>query len=199
MIKIPQGSTLRYCVSMRHKTLKIIAVIIALGLTVEIFSAISARSNLAEDPKKVNEVTITTPFPPPKIVGENKLYQSQLLRFSILYPKNLSVKEYGEGNTSTITFEDATSTKSFQIFVVPYQESQISDERFKMDVPSGVMKEPIDVIIGGIRGTMFYSQNAVLGETREVWFVNNGFLYEITAYADLDSWLAEILSTWQFR
>ena len=81
---------------------------------------------------------------------------------------------------------------------MPYTENYITSEQFKKDVPSGVMREPTDIIIGGTRATMFYSQDVVKNDTREIWFIKDGFLYEITAPAHLDAWLAQILSTWQF-
>ena len=37
-----------------------------------------------------------------------------------------------------------------------------------------------------------------MGDTREVWFIHGGFLYEVTTYKQLDSWLAPIMQTWQF-
>ena len=37
-----------------------------------------------------------------------------------------------------------------------------------------------------------------MGDTREVWFINNGFLYEVATYKNLDAWLAELMSNWKF-
>ncbi len=141
---------------------------------------------------------LVPPVFPPKIIGDNKFYKSPLLRFSILFPKSLRLKEYGKGNTSTIVFEDETTGKGFQVFVVPYGQKEISAERFKMDAPSGIREEPTDVIIDGIRTTMFFGRDSVLGDTREVWFINHGFLYEVTARKELDAWLAGIMQTWRF-
>jgi hypothetical protein len=45
---------------------------------------------------------------------------------------------------------------------------------------------------------MFFSQNPVMGETREVWFIKDGYLYEVTTYRELDSWLSQIMATWQW-
>ncbi len=126
-------------------------------------------------------------------------YKSMLFRFSLFYPKDLQVKadDY-EGSATTIVFENAEGNKGFQIFIVPYKENQISAERFKMDVPSGVIKDKSDILIGGAPATMFYSTNAVMGDTREVWFIKNGFLYEVTTYKELDAWLSGIMQTWRF-
>lgn len=127
-----------------------------------------------------------------------RIYKSLLLRFQVSYPEELSVREYTKGNTSTIVFEDPTGQQGFQVFVVPYDEPTVSEKRFKMDVPSGVMKDPIQITIDGVSATAFWSTNSLFGETREVWFIRDGFLYEITTYKDLDPWLSRIMTTWRF-
>jgi hypothetical protein len=45
---------------------------------------------------------------------------------------------------------------------------------------------------------MFYGNNAIMGDTREVWFIHSGLLYEVTTYKQLDSWLGQIMQTWTF-
>lgn len=137
------------------------------------------------------------PFRAPSIDGK-RLFRSDILGFSLYYPDDLFIREYGKGNTSTLTFEDVKGERGFQIFVVPYDAETVSAERFKMDLPSGVMKEAQEIIIDGARGSAFFSEDALVGETREVWFIQNGFLYEVTARKELDAWLAEIMQTWRF-
>jgi hypothetical protein len=126
-------------------------------------------------------------------------YRNQRYHFSLFYSQELGVKEYGgDGNSLTVTFGDNDPEHAFQIFVVPYNQQQITPERFKEDDLSGVMTEPTDVVVGGARATMFFSTNAVMGDTREVWFIKDGLLYEVTTYKALDTWLADILKSWQF-
>src|SRR3989338_4836336 len=49
--------------------------------------------------------------------------------------------EYKEaGGAMSATFEDAKNGKGFQIYVTPYAETQITNERFRLDLSSGVMK-----------------------------------------------------------
>jgi hypothetical protein len=54
------------------------------------------------------------------------------------------------------------------------------------------------VTIDGVSATMFYGSKSTMGDTREIWFINAGFLYEVTTYRQLDSWLAPIMQTCQF-
>jgi hypothetical protein len=37
-----------------------------------------------------------------------------------------------------------------------------------------------------------------MGDAREVWFIKSGYLFEVTTYKPLDSWLSQILQTWKF-
>lgn len=126
-------------------------------------------------------------------------YRSDTHHFSILYPKELKAQFFDEKNsTITVTFETSSQDKGFQIFATPYNLPQVSQERFAMDVPSGVMLEPTEVLVGGAPAMMFFSTDALMGETREVWFIHNSILYEITTQKANDAWLSQIMKSWEF-
>jgi hypothetical protein len=127
-----------------------------------------------------------------------RMYTSQPYHFSVSFPDTLKPQEYAEAQGAlTLAAQDDTD-HAFQVYVTPYSGDQITKERFRMDEPSGVMQEPQDVLIDGVRATMFFSKNANMGETREVWFIRGGYLYEVVTYKELDGWLSEIMSTWKF-
>lgn len=126
-------------------------------------------------------------------------YRNLQYGFSLFYPNDLAVSSFGEGNgASTIVFQNTTEVRGFQIFVVPYTEAQISEERFRKDVPSGVREHPVNILVGGVPAVMFFSKNAILGDTVEVWVIKNGYLFEITAPKPLAVWLANIMQSWVF-
>ena len=133
------------------------------------------------------------------IPASYKKYQNAKYGFSILYPETLAQKEIDEGgNASTITFQNPAAGEGFQIFVVPFQGEQVSEERFRRDIPSGVKKNIEAVIVDGANGVAFYSTDLGLGETREVWFIKNGYLFEVTTLKILEADLLEVLRTWRF-
>jgi hypothetical protein len=116
-----------------------------------------------------------------------------------LYPENLQVQEYKEeGGGFTVTFQDLVADQEVQVYVTPYSGSQISEAQFKLDEPSGIRKNQTDVVVDGARGTMFFSSYPRMNDTREVWFITNNYLYEVTTYKELDAWLAQIMQTWKF-
>lgn len=126
-------------------------------------------------------------------------YRSAEYNFSILYPENLTVSEHSEGRgATTITFQNTKTVAGFQIFIVPYGEPQVSEERFKLDEPSGIRESLTPITIDGATGASFFSTNLMLGDTREVWFVHGGYLYEVTTLKSLDPWLGQIMQTWEF-
>jgi hypothetical protein len=127
-------------------------------------------------------------------------YENKEFRFGLLYPDDLHVKEYKErsGALSVVFEERVDEGRGFQIYVTSYVEDHITPERFLLDVSSGVMEEPTDIVIGGVPAIMFFSENSIMGDTREVWFINNGFLYEVVTYKQLDAWLSTIMQSWQF-
>lgn len=126
-------------------------------------------------------------------------YKSQLYNFSLFYPEEMKIKEFNEGaGARTITFEDEETMRGFQIFVVPYAGETISEERFRQDVPSLVRESLTNLKIDKVPGMSFYSQNLSLGETWEVWFIKDGFLYEVTTLRSEQKWLEETMKTWRF-
>jgi hypothetical protein len=139
--------------------------------------------------------TATTFLPPAGYV----LYRNEPYHFSFSYPPTLQVHSYSEsGGAFTVALQDPTTNQGFEVYVTPYGGTQISEAKFKLDEPSGVIQERTDVMIDGARATMFYGNNAIMGDTREVWFIKGGLLYEVTTYKQLDAWLAQIMQTWQF-
>lgn len=147
-----------------------------------------------------NDTTPSGPLKPSRLAPQGqKEYRNGEYRFALFYPTELSVISYDEGSgASSFTFMNSDSSEGFQVFVVPYGERQVSAARFKLDEPSGVLKEPIQVVVDNSPATMFFGQNATMGETREVWFIKNGYLFEVTTYKALDQWLSEVMKSWEF-
>lgn len=124
-------------------------------------------------------------------------YRNTRFRFSLFYPEGMKVETFSEGG-SAMTFTFSDEAHAFQIFVVRYREPQVTPERFHMDVPSGVQKDLRNVTIDGVHAASFYSENAAVGETAEVWIIHGDYLYEITAPKALAGWLSDIMQSWKF-
>ena len=162
------------------------------------------------------------------ILGEEYTrYSNKKYGFSLEYPENLFPETFNEGEgAETVVFQSIYDEKDaeiatvekqgFQVFITPIEieiesgggggvevaerNPVISRESILEDNPTAVVDEPVEVIIGdGIYALLFWGYDSAIGKTREVWFVYDNYLYEITTYEHLDTWLAKILSTWSFN
>lgn len=139
-----------------------------------------------------------TSTPPRTVPAGAREYRSPRYGFSLLYPDNLSVAEVPQKGGDSITLQDDASNQGFQIYVTPYAGTSISQERFLLDEPSGVRNNPTRITIDGADAMMFFGNNTAMGDTREVWFIRGGFLYEVVTYKESDAWLSAIMDSWKF-
>ncbi|HET8581132.1 MAG TPA: hypothetical protein VFL98_01535 [Candidatus Paceibacterota bacterium] len=127
--------------------------------------------------------------------------------FSLDFPDSLGVTRDKEGNASEIDVfapRDASSTSDerFQLFITPYAQATITQARLAEDIPNGDIRDMQEAVIGigqAIHAAIFQSSDPLTHEqTREVWFIHDGFLFEVTAPFSADSWLASIMQTFRF-
>jgi hypothetical protein len=178
------------------------AIILAVGAFLIIGYLIYTAPHTSTTPQPTATTTTTNSAisPPARTPpAGTKEYQNTTYHFSLFYPQELTVATFDEGGgATTITFQNVETAQGFQIFIVPYSESQVNEKRFKQDEPSGVRESLTNITVDGATAAAFYSTNAALGATREVWVVHGGFLYEMTTLKSLDTWLGSIIQTWKF-
>lgn len=127
-------------------------------------------------------------------------YRDYERAFTFSYPSELTVSEFTEvGGAKTLVFEEPGTERAFQMFITPFMGTSITDSTIRAHVSSGIIEDPQEVVIGdGIRALVFWSEVTIVGRSREVWFIKDGYLYEVTTYAALDEWIASILNTLHF-
>jgi hypothetical protein len=187
---------------MRKIYIKKISIILCtiIFIAISVFYFIFKNKNSGELAKVSNQI-----LPPPIIIEDRtppkglKEYQSKKYRFSLFFPAELSITQFSTpGSGQNITFETKDGKTGFQIFITKYDENYITEERFKLDVPSGVKLNPLDILVDGVKAKTFTSNNPAMGDTQEVWIINNGYLYEVVTYKSLEKILVAIISTWKF-
>ena len=163
-----------------------------------VFSAAPSSKSSTEVSSVPSPVSQLTPQTGQAIEGM-RAYSNTAFHFGLLFPDNLHATEYKEqGGSLTASFQYPNTSQGFQVYVTPYSGKQIDAARFKLDEPSGVVQSPIEIQVDDASGIMFFGKNAIMGDTREVWFIHGGFLYEVTTYKELDTWLGGIMRTWKF-
>jgi|GEM_PF-1655513 len=147
--------------------------------------------------KSVNADVISTTAEPPATHTET--YRNERYGFEYRHTPQARVTEYDEGQGAmTIVHENVEKVRGMQIFILPYAEATISEERFRADVPSGVRENVENTTLDGIPAVTFNSFDLSIGETREIWVIHNGFLYEITTMRGVGQWFSPIIQSWRF-
>lgn len=140
------------------------------------------------------EMIATLVAPPP---SHTETYRNERFGFQYNHTPQAIVTEYDEGGAVTIVHENHERVRGMQIFIVPYSEATISEERFLLDVPSGVIKNMEETTLDGVRAVTFNSYDARLGETREIWLIHHGHLFEITTFKGVSNWFTPIIQSWR--
>lgn len=163
-------------------------------------SVSTSTTTVASSTAATSTAPLSQSTPATQEVGQGmRSYKNAAFHFSLTYPDNLQATQYQEaGNAITVSFQDPSTNEGFEIYATPYSGAQITQARFNLDEPSGTFQDPTNVVIDGTQATMFYGYNSIMGDTREIWFIKGGILYEVATYKALDSWLAGVMQTWQF-
>ena len=128
-------------------------------------------------------------------------YQNDRYRFSLYYPFGFQVGEFKETDDyTTIVIQNIEKRLGIQIYISSPEENIIlSKSRIEQDIPDMTVEDPQPLQIGNSdNGIAFLSKNPSFGESREVWFMFKGNLYQVSTYISLDPLLQAILNTWEF-
>lgn len=138
-------------------------------------------------------------------------YTDPTYGFSFEIPEGAGVKSFSDerGDVALIEGPSAGSQAppSFQIFISPFDEpfdptqgkpSPITLDRIKQDLPNLAIRNLRRATLAGIPALVFETADPSLGNLHEVWFVQDGQLYQITAQAEFEGQLSELLATWRF-
>jgi hypothetical protein len=129
----------------------------------------------------------------------HKEYRNEHCGFSVYYPSKISPQELPDRDDQlTVLFQGAAGQPRFEIYIAPVNDTKITPERFKLDEPSGIIREQRDTMIDGVPATTFVGFTAGVGQTREIWFIHDHFIFEVMTYKELDSLLSDIMQTWRF-
>jgi len=150
-------------------------------------------------------------------------YAHPSLPFAFAHPKELVSNTFQDGESEIVLLQGSDPNQEIQIVArafdepfdpAPFDSAQdeqgkpgpLTVERIKRDLPEMVIEEPQNALIGSaqIPALLFWSSDASLGRTREVWFVyperSRGvvsYLYQVTTKAENDDLLAGIMETWR--
>lgn len=123
--------------------------------------------------------------------------------FSFKYPSGFTVSSLPNEGNEIIIVQNTAENIGIQIVISSFlgNDMDITAEYIRSQIPDLKISEAQEVLVGANRkGLAFLSDNEVFGgSSREVWFVWNGNLYQISTYAEMDGFLKGLFSTWQFK
>lgn len=135
-------------------------------------------------------------------VQSTSTYSHPQRNFSFVYPDTLQVGRFEQANSETIVVQNPDKQVGFQISIRPVDENiRMTKQRIKQDLPELQISNAQPVQLGKeSRGLAFFSDNKAFGgNSREVWFTYNNYLYQISTYARLDPLLKRVLNSWSFQ
>jgi hypothetical protein len=198
---------------MKKHLLKIILLVLATFIILySIFYFSSQRSSDVGTSKAGGEASIPViqSGATPEILAEikkyeyTKIYSNSAFRFSLKHPQGFTVTNVPSGDTDETVFliESADKKVGIQMVISPYgEDSDITGAMIRADLPDIKIDDAQTVEVGPNRlGLAFMSDNIAFGgKSREVWFVWNKNLYQISTYAEYDEFLKGLFGTWQFN
>lgn len=134
-------------------------------------------------------------------------YENAQYRFALNMPADFKATDLPMPSTGgdTIVLQD-NAGNGIQIDISPFDEDTgsgytLTKERILQDVPDLKISDEQPVDIGdNYHGLAFVGDNQSFGgQSREVWFVFRGNLYQISTYTRLDNLIKAIFATWQFQ
>ena len=136
------------------------------------------------------------------MVNNEDIFVNEKPNFSFQKPKGFTVGEVDEGEGSkSIIVQNKNTGLGFQIFTSPFDEDipVLTEDRIKQDLPALIIDKPQKIQVSGSEGLAFVSQNQSFGKSREVWFVYNGFLYQMSTYIESELLLQKVLETFEIH
>ncbi len=181
----------------------IIGVLILIGIGAVVYYTVPSAKDALTLPAlggvKPSELSGTAPIAEP-LSGE---YKNEKYAFSLKVPEGYTAQELQtEANGADTVIIQNNKGEGIQILVTPYGEdlAVLTADMIQADIPDMKISNVEAVTVGpSNKGVAFLSDSAAFqGNSREVWFVFRGNLYQISTYARLDPLLKAMFATWKF-
>lgn len=127
-----------------------------------------------------------------------KTYAHPKYGFSFSYPDGWSAEAFQDDGGDGVAVQNQET--GIMILIYPFPEpGPISRERILKDVPDLKIKNEIVLKVAGLDALGFETDEREFGPTKEVWFVYNGFLYQISGATGSGAALEKIIASWKFK
>ena len=129
-------------------------------------------------------------------------YKDATYGFSFKYPSTLKVSSsVSQSGGDTVLAQDAAQHVGFQVYITPYTgaDTAVTAARVEHDLPNINVRNPQQIeIAGSVPALSFLATDPSFGDSRQVWFIYKGNLYQASTYSSQGTLLEKVLSTWAF-
>ena len=134
-------------------------------------------------------------------IEEANLYSNENPPFSFRYPDDFSVSSFEDTDKSVVLVQKSEDQAGLQIYISDFSDDKegLTPQRIQRDIPSIVMVNVQPVFFGGKETGLIFVSTRDNEKVREMWFVYEGWLYQITTPLSFDEALEKIMNTWQFN
>lgn len=144
-----------------------------------------------------------------------KSYSHPGYGFSFDYPDGWNVSSFAENDGETVLLQNLSASDlridprnisgqergGIQIYILMFDEpGPITKERILQDIPDLIINNDKQIKIAGVADGLKFDSASQSGEkTKEVWFVYENFLYQMTAIEGSGDVLDKIVRSWKYR
>lgn len=200
-----KGLNKRLIDKLKHMNkIKALIVVLAVSLLLGAFFILKNDSNLEPQESslidKVKDIENYSQDSKIEEVGSKIVYKNVKYNFSVEIPDGFNVANFQEGDLGDIVLVK-NENKSIQFFIMSFDEpGLITPQRIKQDLPDLKIEDSVQVIIGQdkIQALLFSSQDESLNATKEIWFVKDGYLYQISTNKKDEKLMGQLLETLKF-
>lgn len=182
-----------------------LVLILSAGVLVVIFFIFKifikpAGYGLSNNQSSVLSKIVSTLSPDDKPPEKNETYISKENKFQFSYPPNMTVKTI-EDNDSLVVVVQNKKDRGVQLAISDWDEGEavLTRARILKDLPYLVISDEKYIKVGGVDALSFFAKDTSFGQSREVWFVKNKKIYQISTPSDLVDVLEVMADSWRFE
>lgn len=135
-----------------------------------------------------------------KDLSKSREFLSSEFGFSINLPPGVDISDFPDSSGYMYLISQASQGSFAQIYITEFDETaELTLQRILKDIRDKQILNGKVLLLDGKKVMSFDSEADGFGKTWEVWFVNNGYLFQIMTKAENRDKLENILTTWKFK
>jgi len=174
-------------------------IIIVLVLAGAVVFYLSYKSNSTDKSYSSNMINTSDTSNQPKST-EPLSYTHPDLGFTISYPGNYNISNLADDQGETILLQD--NGKGAQIYISDFSATEeFNSALVRRELAQEKLENLKDIVMpaGNFNAVSFSGKDPSLGEVWDVWFVQNGTLYQITSQPGQEKLLKSLVESFKFE